>query len=324
MGVNARVFVSYSWDSDAHRGWVRDLATRLRRDGVESRLDAWHMRGGTIPEFMNREIRKAEKVLVVCTPTYQKKVYAMEDGEATTGSGWEAMLISNSMFTGGVRDKAVPVLARGAWTEAAPLFLQGFVHFDLSGRAPFETTAYQDLLDVLLDRRPEAPAVGSARREASGPTPAEGVHNLPTFPRGFVGRTDELAELHESLRSDARGVAGEPPVVAITGMAGIGKSELALAYAWAKRDTFESICWVDAGGEDIAAAVAALAAEPLRLGLPDRALVPQKVRAIQDRWNKGGPHLVVFDCVEHPESFARFITPDARISVLVTTRRENL
>ena len=36
-----KAFISYSWDDDAHKEWVRQLATRLRADGVDVTLDRW-------------------------------------------------------------------------------------------------------------------------------------------------------------------------------------------------------------------------------------------------------------------------------------------
>src|SRR5262245_48794393 len=52
------VFISYSWESSEHRDWVRDLAARLRADGVETTLDQWHaVPGDQLPQFMEREIR---------------------------------------------------------------------------------------------------------------------------------------------------------------------------------------------------------------------------------------------------------------------------
>ena len=65
-----RVFISYAWENDEYRTLVKRLATRLRRDGIDARLDAWHLEGLTIPEFMSREVRNADKVVVVCSPQY--------------------------------------------------------------------------------------------------------------------------------------------------------------------------------------------------------------------------------------------------------------
>ena len=50
-----KAFISYSWGDDAHSQWVKELATRLRQDGVDVTLDRWHaVPGDQIPAFMER------------------------------------------------------------------------------------------------------------------------------------------------------------------------------------------------------------------------------------------------------------------------------
>src|SRR4051812_17731845 len=51
------VFISYSWESPAHKEWVRDFASQLRADGVEVTLDQWKLvPGDQLAQFMEREI----------------------------------------------------------------------------------------------------------------------------------------------------------------------------------------------------------------------------------------------------------------------------
>ena len=46
-------FISYSWDDDEHKSWVRAFAERLRADGVEAILDQWAaVPGDQLPQFM--------------------------------------------------------------------------------------------------------------------------------------------------------------------------------------------------------------------------------------------------------------------------------
>jgi hypothetical protein len=54
-----KVFISYSWDSDDHRKWVQDFATRLRTEGgVDVTLDRWHaVPGDQLPQFMAKAVR---------------------------------------------------------------------------------------------------------------------------------------------------------------------------------------------------------------------------------------------------------------------------
>lgn len=64
-----RVFTSYSWGDEEHRGWVHDFAARLRADGVDAKLDQWDVHlGDSLPEFIERAIRGNDIVLVICTP----------------------------------------------------------------------------------------------------------------------------------------------------------------------------------------------------------------------------------------------------------------
>jgi hypothetical protein len=39
-----RVFISYAWEHDKYRDWVAQLAAQLRTDGIDARLDRWHLR----------------------------------------------------------------------------------------------------------------------------------------------------------------------------------------------------------------------------------------------------------------------------------------
>jgi hypothetical protein len=163
-----RVFLSYAWESDEFRLWAKRLATRLRDDGVDARLDDWHLpANGNIPEFMNREVREADWVLVLCSPGYQKKVRATEDGERVSGVGWETRLLTSATLVSN-QNKTLAVLAKGEWQTAAPDSLLGQVYFDLSTPATFEKN-YGGLLKAITGSRDKAPPVGPPPAASSEP-----------------------------------------------------------------------------------------------------------------------------------------------------------
>ena len=164
-----RVFISYAWENDEYRTLVKRLAKRLRDDGIDVQLDAWHLEGLTIPEFMSREVRHADKILVVCSPQYRQKVHAMEDGERITGTGWESMLVTSSIWANlSDRKKITPVLLRGTWREAAPDALIGLPYFDLSNMATFEAN-YRELLRSLTGQNEPVPLLGRVPEIAPEP-----------------------------------------------------------------------------------------------------------------------------------------------------------
>jgi hypothetical protein len=124
-------FVSYSWDAPEHQRWVRDLAARLRLDGVETVLDQWHAApGDQLPAFMEKSVRESQFVLVVCTPKYKLK----SDGRHG-GVGYEGDIMTAEVFTGTQRRKFIPILHSGNWQEAAPSWLLGSYYIDLRGES---------------------------------------------------------------------------------------------------------------------------------------------------------------------------------------------
>jgi hypothetical protein len=169
-----RVFISYAWESDEYRTLVKRFAMRLAEDGIDARLDAWHVRSGqTVPEFMSSENRKADKILIVCSPEYRRKAHAMEDGERTTGAGYESMLVSSTLWTGQrSRAEVEVVLLRGSRNESIPDFVSGLEYMDLTDPRGFERN-YRELLRRLTGQRERAPERGHLPNLAS-----EGIEPL--------------------------------------------------------------------------------------------------------------------------------------------------
>ena len=99
-----RVFISYSWESDAHKAWVAELAGRLRSDGVNVVLDQWHLRlGDQLPQFMETTVRESSFVLIVCTPRYKER----SDGRLG-GVGYEGHVITAEVFRSQNERKFIP------------------------------------------------------------------------------------------------------------------------------------------------------------------------------------------------------------------------
>ena len=44
-----KAFISYSWDGEPHKDWVKAFATRLRADGLDVTLDRRHLHIGPTP-----------------------------------------------------------------------------------------------------------------------------------------------------------------------------------------------------------------------------------------------------------------------------------
>jgi RNA polymerase sigma factor (sigma-70 family) len=143
------------------------------------------------------------------------------------------------------------------------------------------------------------------------------VGNIPLEPPGFRPRADLLAELD---RAGARVAVIHPT----GGMAGLGTTQLAAAYARTKlADDWRLVAWVNAA--DIGSLQAGLAAVADAAGLTeggsgrDIADAGQAVRHLLE--TDGDRCLLVFDDVADPEALRPFVPADGTARVLVTSIR---
>ena len=85
-----KAFVSYSHDSQEHKKWVLDFATRLRNSGVDAILDQWELQpGDDLPHFMEKYLRTSDRVLMICTDQYVEKA-----NTGAGGVGYEKMIVT--------------------------------------------------------------------------------------------------------------------------------------------------------------------------------------------------------------------------------------
>jgi TIR domain len=155
-GTVKSAFISYSWDDDAHCEWIRELATRLRADGVDVSIDRWSaIPGDQLPAFMERAIRDNEFVVIVCTPRYKRRSDAREGGV-----GYEGDIMTAEALTSQNQRKFIPVLRTGEWKQSAPSWLLGKYYINLTGD-PYSERDYEDLVRTLLGIRETAPPIGT-------------------------------------------------------------------------------------------------------------------------------------------------------------------
>ena len=173
-------FISYSWDSDDHKLWVRDVATRLHGEGVIVKFDHWHLvPGDQLPQFMETAVRESDYVLVVCTRRYKER-----SDNRTGGVGYEGDIMSAEVMNNRNQRKFIPILRDAPWGEAAPSWLAGKYYVDLSA-SPYSETNFRDLTSTLLGIRPTTPPVAQRGRAVSAPSTTAAAPPAPTEVRVF-------------------------------------------------------------------------------------------------------------------------------------------
>ena len=150
-----KAFISYSWDHEPHKGWVRDLAERLRSDGVEVTLDRWHLQpGDQMTKFMETAVRENNFVLIVCTPGYRARSERREGGV-----GHEGEIVTTEVYANANHQKFIPLLRQGELRDAARFWLSEKVYLDSRGD-PYPAESYEKLLRSLHETVEGPPPVG--------------------------------------------------------------------------------------------------------------------------------------------------------------------
>lgn len=152
-----KVFLSYTWDSEAHKQWVLDLAAALRAQGVDVTLDEWHLQPGQDKNrFMEESIVDSDHVLIICTPAYAAKA-----NERDGGAGYETSILSAGLIENLDTTKFIPILREGEWglSGAIPRYLASRRGFDLRGD-PYSDDAFERLVRTLHGRPSVVPPLG--------------------------------------------------------------------------------------------------------------------------------------------------------------------
>ncbi len=165
-----------------------------------------------------------------------------------------------------------------------------------------------------------------ARIRFPAPSETRKPQNLPYASLGslFKGREEAMRGLAESLQSQHHAAA----VVArqaIHGLGGIGKTRLAIEYAWENRQRYSALLFVPANtAEDLRRSLVSLC-DPLVLNLPEQTALEEESRgAAAIRWLEQHPGwLLIFDNVDTEQAAGeveKLLPALQRGHVLITSR----
>lgn len=156
--------------------------------------------------------------------------------------------------------------------------------------------------------------------------PDTGQHELPTRRPGalpaawnvpalrnpnFTGREGELSAIAEALRSFG--------LVALTGLGGVGKSQLAVQYAHRHIPTHQPCWWIRA--EEAAGIVSDLAALAVLLDLVDANSDQPRAAAAAQRWlGQNAGWMLVFDNAPNPRAVRPWLPAASTGAILITSR----
>jgi hypothetical protein len=130
----------------------------------------------------------------------------------------------------------------------------------------------------------------------------------------FAGRQDELKSLHRAFRAKGSTSA----VQVISGLGGLGKTRLAIEYAWRYAADYDLVWWIRA--EDPATMRGDYAELAGELGLPSEK-DDQAIAALRQELRRRRDWLLIFDNAEDPGELFSLLPDRHQGHVLITSRR---
>lgn len=103
-----KLFISYRWTTPDHVDWVLNLATALRGDGIDVKLDQWDLKPGhDALKFMEEMVtdEAITKVLIVSDRSYAERA-----NQRQGGVGIEAQIISKKVYESTKQEKFAAIV----------------------------------------------------------------------------------------------------------------------------------------------------------------------------------------------------------------------
>jgi tetratricopeptide (TPR) repeat protein len=303
-------FISYN---KADRAWAEWIAWHLEEAGFSVVIQAWDFRPGSnfILE-MQHAATDAERTIGVLSQDYLDAEF--------THSEWAAAFVQDAKSA-----KGKLLLARVRECELKGL-LTALIYIDLFGLD--EKGAKKALLDGVNRERakpteapdfpgkPPRPTIQKPRFPGALPS----IWNIPhTRNLNFTGREELLKSIREALAS------GQPAALtqAIHGLGGVGKTQLAVEYAYRHGTDYDLVWWIRS--EEPSTLASDYASLATKLDLPEKAATEQRVtvEAVKDWLRQNRNWLLIFDNVPDAISVRDYIPGGGTGHVLVTSRYPN-
>src|ERR1035438_7846010 len=154
--------------------------------------------------------------------------------------------------------------------------------------------------------------------------------NVPQRNMNFTGREDLLAELRrrQGPTGDKRITAvvpGDPMPRALQGLGGVGKTAVAIEFAYRNRADYDLVWWIQSDQLPLVRSALAALAEPLGLEAARASGIEAAVAQVRDALRRGEPYsrwLLIFDNADEPDELYKII-PQGPGDVLITSRNNH-
>ncbi|GCE09107.1 helix-turn-helix domain-containing protein [Dictyobacter aurantiacus] len=179
---------------------------------------------------------------------------------------------------------------------------------------------YLNRLAEVLQISPENPLTAKGEHHLSESCSASLWHVPHMRNAFFTGRESILDQLHERLHAHSQPDQGQSQLHMLSGLGGIGKTQIALEYAYRYSSEYRAVLWISAETDEALFCSCLSTAEVLNLPEKNGPDQHKIIRAIT-RWLRGQRDwLLIFDGVEDLTCLSPFLSSIHQGSLLVTSR----
>jgi tetratricopeptide (TPR) repeat protein len=291
--------------------WLRKLERHLSLLQRQGLISLWHDRlilpGADWAKALDTHLETASVILLLVSSDFLASDYSY---------GIEMKRALEREAAGEAR--VIPILVRSADWNGAPFAHLQILPTDAKPIAAWRNkdTAFADVAAgirrVIVEELPQLTA--SAPRVA-----LPKIWNIP-YPRNpfFLGRESELLRIRQNLQTGQAMALSQPQ--AINGLGGIGKTQLALEYAYRHYQDYKVVLWARA--ESTEALVSSYITVASHLRLPEREAKEQDitVQAVKAWLQTHYDWLLILDNADELAWIPDFLPPSLGGHLLLTTR----
>ena len=296
-------FISYT---GADVRWAEWIAWLLEENGYAVEIQSWDFRvGEDFSKNMDLALRGCRKTVAVLSPAYFASRYCQMELKAALKD-----------------NKLLPVCIQ---VFGENKLIDSIAYLDLAGKTPEDTS------EIILQKIADSESRGKPK---VAPSPPEIDKLKITEPIHFPGKEPEIwnipfrrnpyftgrDEILESLYHDLQLGQSNAPIKVLSGLGGVGKTQIAIEYAYRYRSDYDIIWHIRSEKPVTLAADFAALARALDLPAKEEQEQAKEIEAVKHALREREGWLLIFDNVELEEDVWDFLPQAGAGQVIITSR----
>lgn len=147
-----KVFISYSWEDEAHNMWIENLVKDLRGQGIDASFDRLVLQNSTVNlyQMMISNLVSSDFIIVVLTKSYCQKANDFQGGV-----GFETTLLIQHLQS---NQNKIILVAKDISDDAIPHYLKGWKYYNASSEIQYtqslEEIVYHIYQEPMIEQAP--------------------------------------------------------------------------------------------------------------------------------------------------------------------------